>query len=287
MSISCNEGHFLKDTKCYSFTWCNKRVQISKKTIVIKDFQYIFEAVSDISFPPILSPDLQSYTLQRQIHNNYHYEEHKLHGQFKEGFYIEEHDSLHFVLGGNIFQCGDNVMVSGVLLCDKTVDCSAKIPSDETNCRASESYKTDCYRNNGYNRSKCSPLFFMSHNKQCEMYVLAEDKMNYFEKNIRPEEVFSCNNGQTILRTMVDDLVTDCLPLGEDENELKSIMEDKAYFLCSKKGEIPCRPGHSKCYDISSICQFKFNTLGFLTPCRTGEHLQECKDFQCNKMLCV
>ena len=280
MSIYCHDGHFLKDTKCYSFTWYNKTVQMSKKTIAIKDFVYIFEAISDISFPPILSPDLQSYTLQRRIHNNYQYEEHKLHSQFKEGFYIKEQNSLHFMLG-EIFSSAETMSSYQLSLCVINI---LTVHQRNNQMKSTVVHQTDLHRSKGYNRSNYCPLLHMSHNRECQMYVLAEDKMNYFAKNVKQEDVFDCANGQKILMTMVNDLVPDCLPFGEDENELKSIMEDKAYFLCSKKGEIPCRPGHSKCYDISSICQFKFNTLGFLTPCRTGEHLQECKDFQCNKM---
>ena len=36
------------------------------------------------------------------------------------------------------------------------------------------------------------------------------------------------------------------------------------------------------CYNISPICLCKFNEYKHLIPCRSGEHLQNCRNFECN-----
>ena len=42
------------------------------------------------------------------------------------------------------------------------------------------------------------------------------------------------------------------------------------------------RNGHNRCFDFSHICVYRLNKHYHLVPCRTGGHLQECKDFECN-----
>ena len=42
--------------------------------------------------------------------------------------------------------------------------------------------------------------------------------------------------------------------------------------------------GHPKCYEISEICNYKLDSMNHLHPCRNGEHLQNCRMFECNMM---
>ncbi len=48
--------------------------------------------------------------------------------------------------------------------------------------------------------------------------------------------------------------------------------------------QVPCRQGHTKCYNVSDICSYKLDKFHHLIPCRTGEHLQSCSGFSCNAM---
>ncbi len=99
------------------------------------------------------------------------------------------------------------------------------------------------------------------------------------------KRTFSCLDGNNIDNLLQNDLVSDCGPQSEDETELVHIIKHKSQHQCSDKDQIPCRMGHSKCLYISEICTFRLNRLGKLTPCRTGEHLHDCKQFFCNMML--
>ena len=93
----------------------------------------------------------------------------------------------------------------------------------------------------------------------------------------------SCNNGRNIPLSMINGLVSDCGSQAEDEYLLKALSAGKMLH-CINKWQIPCREGHPRCYSFSQICLYKFNEYKILTPCRTGEHLQNCRNFECNMM---
>ena len=51
---------------------------------------------------------------------------------------------------------------------------------------------------------------------------------------------------------------------------------------------IPCMEGHPTCYYLKDICIYNTNRYSNLIPCRTGGHLQNCRNFVCNLMFkCV
>ena len=82
---------------------------------------------------------------------------------------------------------------------------------------------------------------------------------------------------------MVNDLVPDCGPDAEDEEFLKNVKQNQLY-TCINKNQIPCRIGHPRCFNISDICTYRLDEMNHLIPCRTGEHLQNCSDFECNML---
>ena len=92
------------------------------------------------------------------------------------------------------------------------------------------------------------------------------------------------NNGIIISLTMINDLVADCGPEAEDEHLLKQLALGQM-LPCLQKWQIPCREGHPRCYNVSQMCQYQFDTDQHLIPCRTGKHLQHCRKIACNMML--
>ena len=56
----------------------------------------------------------------------------------------------------------------------------------------------------------------------------------------------------------------------------------RSYSKCSQPDQLPCKPDSSNCFSFSSICVYRLNKYDTLTPCKTGSHLQECRDFVCN-----
>ncbi len=80
-----------------------------------------------------------------------------------------------------------------------------------------------------------------------------------------------------------NDLMIDCLADGADESYLLDFVAGALYF-CDSDNQLPCREGHPRCYNISQICQYQLNSAGLLVPCRAGEHMEECSEFECNMM---
>ena len=93
-----------------------------------------------------------------------------------------------------------------------------------------------------------------------------------------------CMNGLIIDSILVNDLLVDCFPDPDDEFLLAYVLTGNANLNCSNPGELPCKEGHSKCFNISDICKYRLNTFGHLVPCRTGAHIQDCQNFECNVM---
>ena len=52
--------------------------------------------------------------------------------------------------------------------------------------------------------------------------------------------------------------------------------------FCLRRGQIPCSKGYSLCFTISDICVYRLNKQGKLIPCFTGEHMQQCEEYECN-----
>ena len=94
--------------------------------------------------------------------------------------------------------------------------------------------------------------------------------------------LFTCKSGQNLSKLLVNDLVADCGPNAEDEDAL--FKSKGKNFNCSEPNMLPCKVNHPRCYHIFEICTYKLNNMNILVPCRTGEHLQYCKEFQCNMM---
>ena len=70
--------------------------------------------------------------------------------------------------------------------------------------------------------------------------------------------------------------------MAEDEAILQDNLLKHTYFPCPKEDQIPCRSGHSTCFSVTEICVYKFNSFNHLIQCRTGGHLQECQEYECN-----
>ena len=63
---------------------------------------------------------------------------------------------------------------------------------------------------------------------------------------------------------------------------LVELLKLSKYTGCYLPSQIPCKYGHPRCYNISEICVYKLDFNGYIVPCRTGSHLGNCEEFQCN-----
>ncbi len=90
---------------------------------------------------------------------------------------------------------------------------------------------------------------------------------------------FKCKNGEMINQDLGNDLVSDCSIYADDELEYTT---HGRIYSCAQPNQLPCVTGHSMCYNIGDICIYRLNLHSHLIPCRTGTHLEQCRNFECN-----
>ncbi len=193
-----------------------------------------------------------------------------------------------FVRRGNVFTCEKGNVISTASICDHLSDCSYLDLSDESGCSCNETEQVNqamCkYVLSKENQKSCSPFYLKTFDNRCVMFFLAHQKHNEVHpKATQNGNMFKCQNGTNIKPNLVNDLVADCGTGAEDENILFT-PQSMENVICSGNYHLSCRRGHSKCYKISDICAYRLDSLNNLIPCRTGEHLENCRNFQCNMM---
>ena len=218
-------------------------------------------------------------------------------------------------VGLNTFKCKINVLISIALVCNGHNDCPGQDPLDEIGCQCDSQVANmmKCKSKiKGIGPKMCS-YFLQAVNNSCHVYeniynfvntnslydsCTNEKSPSTFYNNLRcylldethkkltfvaETKTYNCTNGLRIHFSMVNDLVPDCRPDAEDEEFLKNVKHNQLY-TCFDKNQIPCRIGHPRCFNISDICTYRLDELNNLIPCRTGEHLQNCIDFECNML---
>ena len=199
-----------------------------------------------------------------------------------KGYFICKGNTMainHFI--GNLFQCNNGELISSNYVLDGENDCrdtnDKEINNDERLLINNETYSSTCLSLN----CTCSPLHFKADNGQCLSYLVEDVEENtIFMPTHR--KIFNCSDYVTIDYSFVDDLVPDCGPSADDEPLYKQLLTHENSTNCFLENQIPCTEGHSKCFNISEICIYKFDVHNHLTPCRTGSHLEYCKEFECN-----
>ena len=91
---------------------------------------------------------------------------------------------------------------------------------------------------------------------------------------------FLCSSSLCIDVQLVNDLIPDCID-ADDESHRLSIKYEGVHFLCYSLQEIPCVPGHSKCFAMEKLCVYDRDKLGHIQYCRDGSHLRNCRYIKC------
>ena len=278
---------------CYTFVWQTlaELVPFAKRylkgshveTSSIKQFEYLFSAVS-VPFPPIFSSGLKILITYKQFINLYKY---KYSPVIKgdEGLYIYSQKATSFVAGGNTFHCGDGVYISMIYICDGVDDCPGNSKEDEKHCLCDRNKLLPPCKyiiDNGENKS-CSLFYTITADGSCSLSGPSLKGTTTTSQNNSLGK-FTCQDGSDIDNILVNDLISDCGPDGDDEYHYKAMVKFKNIYDCPLKSQLPCYKGHSKCYDISDICVYRLDIFNNLTPCRTGSHLENCTNFECNAM---
>ena len=131
-SKSCRKEHILKNNTCYHFAWhtLRKKIQESCPTrrlnsIHIDQFQYLFDAVTDI-FPPIFSSNLKGMFTYKRYWNTYSFQFNEQYNE-KEGIYICGIDQSDHLKGDHLFRCSLGNYISYIYVCDGNKDCPGDV----------------------------------------------------------------------------------------------------------------------------------------------------------------
>ena len=279
--LLCSLGSITVDAECFRFWWYNnsspdsslshfcKQNKMNPTSIEkLTSFHHIFDAIST-SFPPVLFPyKVYSSRLHKvqyfRFLNLFELKEDLIRKSDAEGFHVC-FSTQYVISGSHVVQCRDGTYFSSQIACDMEADCW-----NET------VFETYCLC------TSVSALQYLSANGLCFSYDIKENvKQN--DQDL-PRKSFRCKSGIELDVTFKDDLVADCGPEAEDEPNLLFLLKNHKFSFCKGIGEIPCKQGHSRCYNTTDICVYKLGNFGNLDPCRNGGHLEQCEKFQCNMM---
>ena len=256
-----------KNNTCYKFLWHkNQFINREKYHIHIRTFQYVFDAV-ETTFPPIFSGDFKYAFSYQRLGHIYIYRKRKRKISDAGGLYIHQEKYYNFIKGGNVFECGNGRLISVYFLCDGINDCGNINSTDEVGCY--------CGKANYYS-NKCKYIYKESIHRlkqhiSCSYYYI-ESKTNNCRKYLLDLQSCQNNSGNNILKTeKVNNIHVTYIP-----NEYNTFQLDTRQLPCSNDQLLI----HS--FHIFDICTFRRDAKNNLIPCPFGEHLQNCKDFECN-----
>ena len=66
--------------------------------------------------------------------------------------------------------------------------------------------------------------------------------------------------------------------------KMSALNSDLNFTVRCENSKLKCSYDAAECYEIAEICLYRLNKYNKLTPCRFGGNLENCKDFECNRM---
>ncbi len=287
----CHSAHFLKQKMCFNFEWLPTPHEALLLCVHPKQFSYVFQSVQATRMPSFKFNNSGTIAVTKYDNFVNYSTTHKR----NETFCIRNTEVRNSKLGGNVLNCSETFNTAAMRylhigsLSGGAEACfsgeKGKEAAHSSECEASVNITMKCrYLTQTDGRKVCSPLFSAQNKGQCEIYLNLKSNLTSTEEHSKPVKIFQCKNTKHIPMALVDDLIEDCMAEGDDEKILKSMLQKKAYHICALQSQIPCREGHSRCFNVSEICQYRLNSIGHLFPCRTGEHMHNCTHFECNKM---
>ncbi len=204
--------------------------------------EHLFLAVVADTFPPLFESNATYVIVTRYI-NKLIYRRHKHHNKQKEMFCIEKKDVTSVQFGEHLFRCADGAYISALYLCDGVFDCPDKTSNDDKNCWffgaqvSRPLHKSFLHLATEIdNPIFCKPLYQLKNGK-CQPHYSKSDIKQLSDMNT--PVFFRCSNGQEIDQILVDGLVIDCLPQGDDEPLLLLVQSSIKFAHCKSKDQIP------------------------------------------------
>ena len=264
---------------CYLFSWGllnprsvsrNTKIKKSKSTLVA--MEYLVTA-TNVEFPPFhFSFNLIIYCkISRKWILQNITEPHK-------GLHILMLPGSKYIRYENVFECGQGIYIAYAYVCDRKKDCPGDLAFDEIGCICKTSFilSSKCkYILDKEGIKSCSFFYLTLKDGTCLYYGLVKINSSLTATNDR----FNCISNHLITMIIKNDLITDCLP---NRDEAKHNFKDSSNIFCQENGQLPCKGGDRKCYNITEICIYRLNKNNLLIPCGNGEHVTNCRLIQCN-----
>ena len=262
---------------CFIFHWGEINNNDKKKISMIpinhiSIFKDLFDAIS-VSFPPIMLNGMRYTMTYKRYSNLYIYKKIKLTNTLTKALLVYTKTHFSFIKGSNVFNCGSHV-ISITDLCNGKMDCQNDEKLDEMQC--------DCEETQVYS-SNCKHLTSVKGQKHCsDFYIKVKNNECW------PISTISCMTG-----TKEKGKIDFCYWLKNKSSRSKvswdpktnifsANFKDKSFANCMSQGLLSCMDEQNNCYNISEICTYILDERKDLLYCEGGEHLQYCKEFECN-----
>ncbi len=278
----CSRRQIWFERECYLFQW---KTNLSSEAFAcfrnVIYFEFLFNAIAKSMFSPMA---LNNFFVAIPIRYFGQYKYTFKNASSRGAFCVVQEEIRQRKITENIFLCNDGTSISAKSLCDGEHNCPDG--TDEVGCQCSTikmSKNCQVYHSTS-KKWTCSMLYNKTIMNGCVPYDFRTTKSKHAAlENITTQD-FICKSGKVISIEKVDDLVIDCILHGDDKFKLQTLLTKTNFYTCQESHMVPCRDGHPQCFDVFEICIFELDLFGHLKNCRTGEHLQQCLQFQCNSM---
>ncbi len=268
----CPQSSLKQNKECLTFVWGNIFLQIKKyQPFSMKVFRFLLDAVSE-EFPPVLSADLSHAITYKRCSDTYKLKYHPVVPKSSKALMMETKSSKKGVKGGNLFHCENKTYILTEFVCDGIEDCPGRA-YDEVGCECNQAkrYSSKCkYLSDKSGKQSCSSFYMSTPSGHCHLFrSKAKEMDDTQQKQLKGEK----NNVSCSEHKAEFDLLQSW-----EEYQTKT----RHTLVCTSTGKLLCSPKELTCYLPSTICIFKLSTDGFLEPCQSGGHIQNCTEIQCN-----
>ncbi len=168
----------------------------------------------------------------------------------------------------NTFVCHNGHIISSLFLCNGRLDCGHSDNSDEQNCtchsKEEKKFSICKFLCEANRKCQCSQLYYSTLDGKCKSFLTFAVKSR---KTTREATHFF--NGSSVN-----------LP---SRKKSPVLIAQRRKQGCSRANTLSCRIRWNQCFWMRDICVYKLDKNNNLASCRGGEHMQQCKDFQCNR----
>ncbi len=251
---------------CFVFLWKSKKDIVFQNiwklgtSFEIEALTFLFKAISG-TLPTIFSFSLRYlYGLELKF-NTLHFKKFETPKPETKGHYvITKEPSIFNNKSRNVLHCKNNTFLASKFVCMYWKDCTTKQDAIHDECSQLSSTKRDDMRDRHHIRPpKCPALLSTKIDASCQLVMPYDNATQNSEEQLSDINTF------------------------DRSPEIWDLMELSSY--CKAQGLVLCSEENQRCFNISDICVYKFDFAGNFVPCQSGEHMQECTEFQCNMML--